>query len=88
MEHKISSTDLARSLGDVLGRVRYRGDSFVIERNGTPVARLTPLVGESTMGVREALRAWCEAAEPDAGLADLLERVGAADQLPSDPWAS
>ena len=88
MEHKISATELARNLGDVLGRVRYRGDSFVIERNGTPVARLTPLVGESMVTVREALRAWREAAEPDPEFADLLERVGAADQLPKDPWAS
>ena len=87
MEHKISSTELAPNLGDVLGRVRYRGESFVIEGNGTQVARLTPLVGESMVTVREALRAWREAAEPDPEFADLLDRVGAADQLPEDPWA-
>src|SRR3990172_5706358 len=39
MEHRISAKDLARRLGDVLGRVRYRGDSFVVDRNGEAVAR-------------------------------------------------
>ena len=42
MEGRISSTQLARKLGDILGRVRYRGESFVVERNGDPFARLVP----------------------------------------------
>ena len=42
MEKVISATALARRLGDVLGRIRYRGESFVIERNGVAVARLVP----------------------------------------------
>ena len=88
MEHRISSTDLARRLGDILGRIRYLGDSFVVERNGEAVAVLRPLPGGSAASVREALRAWREAGEPDAGFADALERVGDADRLPGDPWAS
>ena len=79
---------MARRLGDVLGRVRYRGDTFVVERNGDPVARLTPVVGASATTVREALRAWTEAGNPDSEFADALERVGAADRIPEDPWAS
>lgn len=88
MEHRISATELARSLGDVLGRVRYRGDSFVIERNGAPVARLGPIPGGSPGTVREAVRAWREAGERDEAFADALEQVGSADQPPEDPWAS
>ena len=75
MEHRISSTDLVRRLGDVLARVRYLGDTFTIERNGDPVARLAPLPGASPTTVREAF-------------ADALERVIAADQPPDDSWAS
>lgn len=86
MEHRISATELARRLGDVLGRVRYRGDSFVVERNGDPIARVVPLpVGAGTLG--EALSAWRSAGEPEAAFADDLERVGAADRPPEDPWA-
>lgn len=88
MEHRISSTDLARGLGDVLARVRYHGDSFVVERNGEPVARLSPLPEGSATSVREAVRAWCGAGTPDTEFADALERVGNADREPNDPWAS
>lgn len=87
MEHRISSTELARRLGDVLGRVRYRGDSFVIERNGDPVARLTPLPSGSVSSQREALAAWSSVGEPDAAFAEALELIGAADRPPGDPWA-
>ena len=34
METRITPTELARSLSDVLNRVRYRGERFRIERNG------------------------------------------------------
>ncbi|HUP00144.1 MAG TPA: hypothetical protein VM737_01270, partial [Gemmatimonadota bacterium] len=88
MEHRISSTDLARRLGDILGRIRYLGDSFVIERSGEAVALLTPLPSGSAATVREGLRAWAEAGGPDASFADALERVGAADRVPGDPWVS
>jgi prevent-host-death family protein len=88
MEHKISSTELARRLGDVLGRVRYRGDTFLIERNGDPVARLTPVASGSPVTAREALGAWTEAGRPDAAFADALERVGVADRIPENAWGS
>ncbi len=87
MEHRISATELARKLGDVLGRVRYRGDSFIVERNGDPVARLGPLPGVAGASLREALAAW-RVGGPDATLADALERVGAADRPPENPWGS
>jgi prevent-host-death family protein len=88
MDHRISSTDLVRRLGDVLARVRYLGDSFTVERSGEPIARLVPLPGASPTTVREAFAAWAEAGEPDPGFADALERVNAADQPPEDAWAS
>ena len=88
MEHRISATELARKLGDILGRVRYRGDSFVVERNGDPVARLVPLPGKAITSLREALGAWQGAGEPDPGFADDLQRIRAADRPPEDAWAS
>jgi antitoxin (DNA-binding transcriptional repressor) of toxin-antitoxin stability system len=88
MEHRISSTDLVRRLGDVLSRVRYLGDSFTIERSGDPIARLVPLPEASPTTLREALAAWSAAGEPEAAFADALELVSAADQPPDDAWAS
>jgi len=88
MERRISATELARRLGDALGRVRYRGDSFIVERNGAPVARLVPLPGRPTASLREALAAWRAAGDPDPAFADDLERIGAADLPPGSAWGS
>ncbi len=88
MEQRISATELARRLGDVLGRVRYRGDSFVVERNGDPVARIGPLTEGSATSLHDALAAWRLTAEPDAAFSDDLERIGTADRPAELPWAS
>ncbi len=86
MEHRISATELARSLGDVLARVRYRGDSFVVERNGVTVARVVPAAEGTPTTVREAFAAWRAVSEPDPEFADILESVNNADQPPENPW--
>lgn len=88
MEHRISATELARKLEEILGRIHSRGDSFVVERNGDPVARLVPLPEGSKFSLREGLAAWCAAGEPEPAFADDLERVGAADRPPENVWGS
>jgi prevent-host-death family protein len=88
MAGRISATELARRLGDILSRVRYRGDSFLVERNGDPVARLVPVPGKGTATLPEALAAWRAAGKPDPRFAADLERVGSADRPPDNPWAS
>jgi antitoxin (DNA-binding transcriptional repressor) of toxin-antitoxin stability system len=43
MEKKfISVTHAARHFADCVNRVRYQGDTFVLLKNGSPVARLVP----------------------------------------------
>jgi antitoxin (DNA-binding transcriptional repressor) of toxin-antitoxin stability system len=42
MESHITATEAARSFSDLLNRVHYRGESFVIERGGAAVCRLVP----------------------------------------------
>ncbi len=88
MEHRITATELARRLGDVLARVRYRGDTFIVERNGDAVARVAPVPEGSPTTLREAFEVWSSAGEPEAAFADDLARVGAADRPPLDPWDS
>lgn len=39
----ISVADAKRRFSDVLGTVRYQGERYVVERNGTPMAALVPL---------------------------------------------
>lgn len=88
MEHRITATELARKLGDVLARVRYRGDSFIVERNGIPVARVTPPPTIGGASLRKLIEVWRAAGEPDPSFADDLERIGASDQPPRNPWGS
>lgn len=87
VEHRISATELARNLGDVLARVRYRGDTFVVERNGTTVARLVPAVEKRTT-LAELYAAWRAAGPPDPEFADALEEINNLDWPPDDPWTS
>lgn len=44
METTITATELARSLSDILSRVRYKGETFIVRRNGEHVATLAPPV--------------------------------------------
>jgi prevent-host-death family protein len=39
----ISVAEAKRRFADVLGTVRYQGERYVVERNGTPMAALVPL---------------------------------------------
>jgi antitoxin (DNA-binding transcriptional repressor) of toxin-antitoxin stability system len=87
MEYRITATELARTVGDVLGRVRYRGDTFVVERNGDPVARIVPLSTAAGGTLGDLVRLW-KSHEIDPTFADDLELVNSLDRPPDDPWAS
>lgn len=39
----ISVAEAKRHFADVLGTVRYQGERYIVERNGTPMAALVPL---------------------------------------------
>jgi prevent-host-death family protein len=88
MPTSVTTTELARRLGDLLARVRYRHESFIVERNGKPVAKLAPANEMTPPALSEALAAWTGAAPADPSFAADLERVGAADTPPRNPWAS
>jgi prevent-host-death family protein len=88
MKNTVSATELARNIGDILARVRYRRESFIVERNGRPVARIEP-ADEGEIGtVRDALAAWIAGRAADPTFADDLERVNAADRPADNPWGS
>jgi antitoxin (DNA-binding transcriptional repressor) of toxin-antitoxin stability system len=51
---KISATEAARSFSDVVSRVRYQGEEFIVEKGGEAVCRISPVGGggaaRSTIG--------------------------------------
>ena len=66
----------------VLARVRYRNDSFVVERNGVRVARSTPIASTApTASVGEALDVWLSGATADPGFGDDLVAIRASARM-------
>ena len=74
MESHISATVAARTLSDLLSRVRYRGESFVVERGGEAVCRIVP-AGPRRSTVADLLRALEKAPRPDAGYLDTVTAI-------------
>jgi antitoxin (DNA-binding transcriptional repressor) of toxin-antitoxin stability system len=75
MVTRISATELSRSLSDVLNRVHYRGEEFLIERNGETVATLGPsgALSRATFGTLAAVLPSVDLG--DQAFADDLEAV-------------
>lgn len=86
MESHISATEAARSLSDLLNRVRYRGESFVIERGGEAVCRIVP-AGPPRCTVADLVRVLKSAPRPDADYFDAVEEVTKNQpKLPKGRW--
>ena len=72
MDQKITATQLAKSLSDVLNRVKYRGERFIIERNGEPIATLAPTAPRGVT-LNELIAVLGDWHPPGDGYADDLE---------------
>lgn len=89
METQITATQLARGLSDVLNRVRYRGESFLITRNGDPVAKIEPAGSPKGITWEEFARRIAPLWPPDDRFAEDLEQIKASQGLPRAPqWDS
>lgn len=86
METTISATELARHLADVLSRVQYRGERFLIERNGSLAAAMMPPATRPSITLKD-LAVLMGDQEPDAAFADDLEALQDSQPLaPPSPW--
>ena len=68
-ETLISVTFAARKFSDCINRIRYQGASFLLEKNGVPVARLIPVQSSSGADLEKlanTLRQTRKAASSDA----------------------
>lgn len=90
MPDTLTATEVARRFADVLNRVAYRRESFVIVRGQRPVAELRPVPSGTRLADLPALLASLPRLDDaDAFAADLdAARAGLASQEPTDPWAS
>jgi prevent-host-death family protein len=53
----LSATEASRRFSEVLDAVEHRRESFVVVRNGRPIARITPATVANGAAVAEFLRA-------------------------------
>jgi len=56
-ERTISVTEAARGFSDLVNRVRYRGESATLMKNGRPVARIVPVTAKPPT-LRELAKRW------------------------------
>lgn len=86
MTSRISATEAARSLSELLNRVRYRGESFVVERGGVAVCRIVP-AGPARCTVADLVRVLKAAPTPDPEYLDAVDRLTRNQpKLPKGPW--
>ncbi len=43
MKHRVTATEAAKKFSEILNRVAYKGDSFVVERRGRPLCEIAPI---------------------------------------------
>lgn len=77
----ISAVDFHRKAGDLLARIRYRGECFIIERRGKPIAVLLSIEEFRQM---EALAARQRVAERTAHFAAFESALEAAPPAEAD----
>ncbi len=88
MESNVTATYLARHLSDVLNRVRYQCEEFLVERNGEVVCRIVPAQRVKGITGAELARLWKEIPKPDPGYWDDLDDIVRNQPMEEfhDPW--
>jgi antitoxin (DNA-binding transcriptional repressor) of toxin-antitoxin stability system len=87
MESRVSATQAARNFSDLLNRIRYRGEEFVVERGGEPVCRMSPAAPPQRVTFRDLASLLREAPQVDPGFAaDLRRVVRRQGRVPRTTW--
>ncbi len=87
METRVSATEAVRRFSDLLNRIRYRGEEFVVERGGEPVCRMTPAMAPRRLTLGELASFLRDVPSPDAKYAsDVRRAVRSQRRLPRSPW--
>lgn len=86
MESHLTATEAARNFSDLVSRVLYRGEVFVIERGGQPVCRIVP-ARPAKFTLRDLAHLLKTIPKPDPGYWDVIEDSNRKQPaLPKSPW--
>jgi antitoxin (DNA-binding transcriptional repressor) of toxin-antitoxin stability system len=87
MTTRVSATEAVRSFSDLLNRIRYRGEEFIVERAGEPLCRMTPVAPLKQLTVRQLAALLREVPSADARYAaDVRRAVRKQGRAPRSPW--
>ena len=87
MATHVSATEAVRTFSDLLNRIRYRGEEFVVERGGEAVCRMTPAAPPKRLTLGHLVSLLRELPKPDAGFAPTVRRATRNQgRLPRSPW--
>jgi prevent-host-death family protein len=82
---RITATEAARTFSDLVARVRYRGEEYIVEKNGEPVCRIVPIeVPRKGTGV-DLLRILREFPLDEDFAEDVRKGIPEA-RVPESPW--
>jgi prevent-host-death family protein len=88
MISRISATEAARGFSELLNRVLYRGDEFVIVRGGEPVGRLCP-VAPTRFTLSDLVELLRSIPHPGEDYLKDIEQINKRQpRLPKSPWKS
>ena len=87
MTTHVSATEAVRRFSDLLNRIRYRGEEFVVERAGEPVCHMTPAAPAKALTLRELAALLREIPKPDASYASEVRKASRRqERAPRSPW--
>ena len=89
MGRNVTATEAARNFSELLNRVRYERETFVILRGGEAIGQLGPIELRVGITFRDLIAALNRIEKPDEQFADDLEKIQAEQPLAGEsPWPS
>ena len=87
MTTHVSATEAVRAFSDLLNRIHYRAEEFIVERAGEPVCRMTPAGPAKRLSFRDLASLLREIPKADADYAsDVRRATRSQGRLPRSPW--
>jgi antitoxin (DNA-binding transcriptional repressor) of toxin-antitoxin stability system len=89
MSQKVTATEAARNFSEILNRVRYGRETFVIVRGGEAVGQLSPIESGQAPTVQDLIETLKSTERPDEQFAQDLEEIQAGQPpMGGSPWDS
>lgn len=83
MRLRITATAAVRSFSELMNRVRYRGESFVVERGGKPICEILPATPPRFNGA-ELVSLLRSLPKPDEEYLAILEQLATKQPVVAD----